>query len=114
MPETVAVMDVTPLPNEAINAEIGRYRAAKPRTRSDDTWLVKSDVNIARGNLSVTYSRMRPETVNPSIYIGTGNDQRFLNEQDRIAAQYVRAGGTWVSETRFGWNRNSLDRLNDF
>jgi hypothetical protein len=114
MPETVAVMDVTPLPNEPINADIGRYRAARPRTRSDDTWLAKADVNISGGNLSVTYSRMRPETVNPSIYIGSGNDQRFLNEQDRIAAQYVRAGGTWVSETRFGWNRNSLDRLNDF
>ena len=71
-------------------------------------------MNVAGGNLSVTYSRMRPETVNPSIYIGSGNDQRFLNEQDRIATQYVRAGGTWVSETRFGWNRNSLDRLNDF
>ena len=33
MPETVAVMDVTPLPNEPINADIGRYRAARPRTR---------------------------------------------------------------------------------
>ena len=28
--------------------------------RSDDTWLAKADVNVARGNLSVTYSRMRP------------------------------------------------------
>ena len=114
MPETVAVLDVTPLPNEPIDADIGRYRVARPRTRSDDTWLGKADVNVAGGNLSVTYSRMRPETVNPSIYIGSGNDQRFLNEQDRIATQYVRAGGTWVSETRFGWNRSSLDRLNDF
>jgi hypothetical protein len=114
MPETFAVLDVTPLPNEPINADIGRYRVARPRTRSDDTWLGKADVNVAGGNLSVTYSRMRPETVNPSIYIGSGNDQRFLNEQDRIATQYVLAGGTWVSETRFGWNRSSLDRLNDF
>ena len=57
---------------------------------------------------------MRPETVNPSIYIGSGNDQRFLNEQDRVAAQYVLAGANWTSETRIGWNRSSLDRLNDF
>ena len=54
MPETVAVLDVTPLPNEPIDANIGRYRAARPRTRSDDTWLAKADVNVARGNLSVT------------------------------------------------------------
>jgi len=62
----------------------------------------------------MTFSRMRPETVNPSIYIGAGNDQRFLNAQDRVALQYVRAGPDWTSETRFGWNRSSLDRLNDF
>ena len=114
MPETVAVLDVTPLPNEPIDADIGRYRVARPRTRSDDTWLGKADVNVAGGNLSVTFSRMRPETVNPSIYIGSGNDQRFLNEQDRVAAQYVWAGRNWASETRVGWNRSSLDRLNDF
>ena len=114
MPETAAVLEVTPLPNEPIDANIGRYRAARPRTRSDDTFLGKADVTVAGGNLSVTYSRMRPETVNPSIYTGSGNDQRFLNEQDRVATQYVLAGGNWASETRFGWNRSSLDRLNDF
>lgn len=112
LPETRLVLDTMPLPNETINADIGRYRVAKPRTREDDTLLVKSDVVVANGNLSVTYSRMRPETVNPSIY--TGNNQRFLNEQDRVATQYVRAGRNWASETRFGWNRSSLDRLNEF
>ena len=57
MPETVAVLDVTPLPNEPIDANIGRYRAARPRTRSDDTWLAKADVNVARGNLSVRWQQ---------------------------------------------------------
>jgi hypothetical protein len=103
-----------PLPNEPINADIGRYRVALPRTRHDNTLLTKGDVVVHGGNLSVTYSRMRPVTVNPSIYIGTGNDQRFLNEQDRIAAQYVLAKGNWTSETRYGWNRSELNRLNDF
>ena len=114
MPETRIVLDTMPLPNEPINADIGRVRVAKPRTREDDTLLVKGDVLVSGGNLSVTFSRMRPETVNPSIYIGSGNDQRFLNEQDRVAAQYALARGTWTSETRIGWNRSSLDRLNDF
>ena len=103
-----------PLPNEPINADIGRYRIARPRTRSDNTFLAKTDVVVYGGNLSVTFSRMRPETVNPNIFIGQGNDQRFLNEQDRVAGQYVRAGSNWTSETRVGWNRSSLDRLNDF
>ena len=114
MPETRLVLDTLPLPNEPINADIGRVRVAKPRTRQDDTLLVKGDVLLRGGNLSVTYSRMRPETVNPSIYIGAGNDQRFLNEQDRVAAQYALARNNWTSETRIGWNRSALDRLNDF
>jgi outer membrane receptor protein involved in Fe transport len=114
MPETRIVLDTMPLPNEPINADIGRVRVAKPRTREDDTLLVKGDLLVNGGNLSVTFSRMRPETVNPSIYVGSGNDQRFLNEQDRVAAQYALARGAWTSETRIGWNRSALDRLNDF
>ncbi|MCU1339813.1 MAG: TonB-dependent receptor plug, partial [Bryobacterales bacterium] len=114
MPETKIVMDVIPLPNQPINADTGRFRIAKPRTRSDNTVLAKGDVVLYGGNLSVTFSRMRPETVNPSIFIGTGNNQRFLNQQDRVATQYVMARANWTSETRFGWNRAALDRLNDF
>ncbi|MCU1338962.1 MAG: hypothetical protein JWO19_4543, partial [Bryobacterales bacterium] len=34
--------------------------------------------------------------------------------QDRVATQYVMARANWTSETRFGWNRAALDRLNDF
>lgn len=113
-PETKIVMDTLPQPNEAIDANYGRFRNAKPRTRRDDTLMLKGDATVLGGNLSVTFSRMRPETVNPSIYIGPGNDQRFLNAQDRVALQYVRAGADWTSESRFGWNRSSLDRLNDF
>jgi hypothetical protein len=112
-PETRIVLDTLPEATEAINADYGRARFARPRTRSDDTLLVKGDVVLYGGNLSVTYSRMRPETVVPSYYIG--NDQRFNNEQDRVATQYVLArGSNWAAETRFGWNRSSLDRLNDF
>jgi hypothetical protein len=113
-PETKIALDVIPLPNEAIDANIGRYVTARQRTRSDNTFLGKTDIVVNNGNLSVTFSRMRPETVNPSIFIGSGNDQRFLNQQDRVAAQYVLAGSNWTSETRTGWNRSALDRLNDF
>ena len=113
-PETKIVMDTLPQPNEAIDANYGRFRNAKPRTRRDDTLMLKGDASVFGGNLSATFSRMRPETVNPSIFIGPGNDQRFLNAQDRVALQYVRAGADWTAESRFGGNRSSLDRLNDF
>jgi hypothetical protein len=114
MPETKIALDQLPLPNEAIpnSTDIGRYRAADSRQRHDNHVTAKGDVVIFNGNLSTTYTRMRPYTRNPSIY--TANNQKFFNVQDRIATQYVLSRGSWVSESRFGWNRSSLDRVQDF
>ena len=42
------------------------------------------------------------------------NDQDVPNAQDRIAAQYVMTAGSWVSESRFGWNLVDLDRWDAF
>ena len=111
-PETKIALDQLPLPNEPINNDIGRFRASRDRERHDNHVTAKSDVVIFNGNLSATYTRMRPYTKNPSIY--TTNNQRFLNTQDRIATQYVLSRGSWVSESRFGWNRSFLDRVQDF
>jgi hypothetical protein len=112
--ETEIVLSALPLPNESINANVGRWRGLKTRTRRDNHILAKGDVRIKEGSLSVTFTRMRPYTDNPSVYVGPGNNQKFLNQSDRIATQYVLARGSWVSESRFGWNRNQLDRAQDF
>jgi hypothetical protein len=111
-PETRIALAPLPEANQAVNANIGNYTAAKQQTRHENHVLAKGDVALLKGNLSVTFSRMRPTTVNPSIY--TGNDQSFLNHQDRIAAQYVLARAAWISESRFGWNRTGLDRQQQF
>jgi hypothetical protein len=112
MPETKIALDQLPSPTEPINNDIGRFRASRNRERHDNHVTAKGDVVIFNGNLSATYTRMRPYTKNPSIY--TTNNQRFLNTQDRIATQYVLSRGSWVSESRFGWNRSFLDRVQDF
>jgi hypothetical protein len=111
-PETKIALDQLPLPNEPINADIGRYRSSGNRERRDNHVTAKGDIVIFNGNLSATYTRMRPYTKNPSIY--TSNNQKFLNLQDRIATQFVLSRGPWVSESRFGWNRSFLDRIQDF
>lgn len=111
-PETRIVLDQLPPPNEPINAEVGRFRTAKERERRDNHVTAKGDVVVFNGNLSLTYTRMRPYTKNPSHYVT--NNQKFFNQQDRIAAQYVLARGPWVSESRFGYNRSFLDRFQDF
>ncbi len=112
--ETQAVLSTLPDPNRPVNANVGQYTAARQLTRHDNHALVKGDAVIFGGNLSLTFSRMRPETVNPQIYLNGANDQTFLNSQDRIAVQYVVSRGAWISETRFGWNRAGLDRTENF
>jgi hypothetical protein len=112
IPETKIVLDQLPLPNEPIDSQIGRFRTAKERERRDNHVTAKGDVVVFKGNLSLTYTRMRPYTKNPSQYVT--NNQKFFNQQDRIAAQYVLARGSSVSESRFGYNRSFLDRFQDF
>ena len=110
-PETQIVLDTMPLPNDPINAVIGQYIDAKRLIRRDNTFLTKVDLNAGTGRLSVTASRMRPYARNPAAAIG--NDTVFENGSTRLATQYVLAGRSWISESRFGWNRNTLDRYQE-
>ena len=65
-------------------------------------------------NLGVTYTRLRPFTLEPRPVLNNANDREFPNEQDRIAAQFVMTKGAWVSESRVGWNKTYLARLDAF
>jgi len=111
-PETKIALDQLPLPNESVSPDYGRFRSFKNRERRDNHVTAKGDVVVFNGNLSVTYTRMRPYTRNPSIYVT--NNQKFFNTQDRVASQYVLSRGSWISESRLGWNRSFLDRFQDF
>ena len=66
------------------------------------------------GNLAVTYTRLRPFTLEPRAVLDNANDREFPNEQDRVAAQLVMTRGRWVSESRVGWNKTYLARLDAF
>ena len=46
--------------------------------------------------------------------MNNSNDQNFPNKQDRVAAQLVMTRGAWVSESRIGWNKTYLARLDGF
>ncbi len=121
-PETKIVLDIIPLPTEAIvssagvvNAQIGRYRGLGTRKRSENHVVAKGDVAVWNGaNLSVTYTRLRPFTLDPRVFLNNSNDREFPNEQDRVAAQMVMTRGAWVSESRVGWNKTYLARLDGF
>src|SRR5215813_11298200 len=111
-PETKLVLDNMPLPNSPINDTIGRYTDAKTVNRHDNTFLGKVDYQAGAGRLSVTASRMRPFASVPRIQIA--NDQQYTNGSKRIATNYVWTSNSWLSESRFGWNRNTLDRFDGF
>jgi hypothetical protein len=121
-PETRTVLEVLNLPTEPIvstagvvDTRIGRFRGLGARRRTENHVVAKSDVALFNGaNLAATYTRLRPFTLEPRPVLNHANDREFPNEQDRIAAQMVMTRGAWVSESRVGWNRTYLARLDAF
>jgi len=113
-PETKLALDPIPLPTSPVNAQIGNYFTANALKRHDNNLMTKGDVSLFGGNLSVTYTRSRPYALQPSIFLNGSNDQNFLNANDRVAAQYIQTRGSWVFETRYGFNRTNLDRIQSF
>jgi hypothetical protein len=121
-PETQIALDTLPAPTEPIvsssgvvDARVARYRGLGTRERSETHVILKGDLSVFNGaTLSTTYTRLRPHTLEPRFNLNGSNDRVFPNEQDRIATQLVLTRGQWVSETRFGWNRTYLARLDEF
>ena len=121
-PETRINLETLPLPTEPIvstagvvDPNRGRYRGVHTQFRKENHVVAKGDFAAFNGgNLATTYTRLRPYAVTPRININGSNDRFFPSEQDRIASQFVMAFGAWVSESRFGWNRTYLPRLDEF
>jgi outer membrane receptor protein involved in Fe transport len=114
-PETKIALDALPLPNEPISDDVGRFNGVGTRLRHENHIVAKSDVTVVpSGNLSVTYTRMRPFTRTPTATVDGINDRDYPNKQDRVAAQFVLAHGSFISESRFGWNKTDLARLDGF
>ena len=120
--ETRIALDTMYLPTEPIvsaagvvNPQVGRWRGLGVRRRSENHVVAKTDMAVFNGaNLSFTYTRLRPFTLDPRPNPNSANDREFPNRQDRIAAQYVMTRGAWVSESRVGWNKAYLARLDKF
>jgi carboxypeptidase family protein/TonB-dependent receptor-like protein len=121
-PETKTVLDVLPLPTEPIvssqgvvDTRIGRWRGLGTRKRTENAPLIKGEGAIFNGGrLAVTYTRLRPFTLEPRAVLNNANDREYPNEQDRVAAQLAATHGHWVSESRVGWNKTYLARLDAF
>jgi outer membrane receptor protein involved in Fe transport len=103
-----------PLPNQPHGAEAltGRYISARSRTSRDNHLDTKGDFRLGdTSNLAVTYSRGRPFRLTPRIDLDGANDQDLQVYSDRATVSYVTGGATWTSETRYGYNRNNIERV---
>ena len=117
--ETRMALSNIPEPTEEIvssagvvNPDIARYRGIGNQRRTENHVVAKADVSMFNGaNLAVTYTRLRPFTLEPRAFLNNTNDREYPNIQDRVAAQFVMAHGAWISESRVGWNYAALQRL---
>jgi len=109
------VMGNMPLPNQpvAAGANVGFFLGSSASRAHENHAIVKGDVRLTdRSSFALTYTRMRPYKLQPSFYIG--DDRTSSGYEDRGAASYVMAGAAWSSETRFGYNLTSMDRVDAF
>jgi hypothetical protein len=114
VPEYKTYLEYTfPLPNQPYNpnATTALFIGAMPTQYSEDHADVRWDsLLLGNNNLSVSYSRSRPTQhgftlLNPVDYFG---------RQERLNASYVIGRPSWTSESRFGYNYASWQRIDGF
>ena len=111
-PVYASIFKVFPAPNQpyAPGAQTGRYIGAGSGKQDDLNFVQRFDWYITSTNmLTVRYTRSRPERtaprvidVNPRITAGHGDVYNW---------QFTHTSASWTSNTRFGYNRLYLNRL---
>jgi len=113
-PSYAAPLSHVRLPNQPLaspTAVTGRVITTDIQRRHDNHVDMKGDILInAASTLALTWSHGRPYRLNPVLTPGFQED--LQNYSDRATATFVRAGASWTSETRFGYNLNDATRTN--
>lgn len=114
IPESKAYWDLWPAPTEPpVSAEAvdSNFVGTDARQREDNTASVRSDYSITPNDLlTVRYTRGRPFQRSPRVAIGNSRVHDGLTEN--LSSTYNRVWNpTLTSETRFGYNRADLDRV---
>ena len=105
--------DIFPLPTQPYptGAITGTYVGSDSQAGQDNHLLTRVDWNMT-GNTIVTgrYTRGRPNRRDPRA---TLNYRDFLGQQEVGNLGVIHTAGKWTSETRFGVNFNSVNRLDN-
>ncbi len=115
VPAYRSALDAMPFPNQpfAPNANTGFFQTGKSSHSRDNHVVAKGDFHLTNNsNLALTYTHGRPFRQEPSADIH--NDGTFYGFQERGTASFVTGGSAWTSETRFGYNMNDLETIDQF
>jgi hypothetical protein len=113
MPEMKIILDTLPMPIVPINDDVGRFEGIRNAISRDNHLLLKGDYHLTKAsNLAITYTRLRPYGLDPAVH--PANDRTFDYTQDRFTGNYTIGLSRWTSETRFGFNANTMARLDQY
>lgn len=106
--------DTLPLPNQpyAPNAQTGVFIGASSSQANDDHLVFRVDYNFNDTNrINSRYTRGRPDSLTPRV--SPVNSRTFTGLDDSFTTSYFRTGAAFSAETRFGFNRNDVTRLDE-
>src|SRR5262249_22094436 len=107
------ILDTLPQPNVPINADVGRFEGIRNALSRENHVVLKGDYRVTNAsNFGITYTRLRPFGLDPAI--DPANDRTYNYEQDRFTGNYTVSSPSWTSESRFGFNANTMARLDQY
>ncbi len=114
IPESKAYWDLWPAPTEppaSPEAVDSGFVGTDARQREDNTASVRGDYSVSDNDLlTVRYTRGRPFQRSPRVAVGNSRVHDGLTEN--VSSTYNRVWSpSLTSETRFGYNRADLDRV---
>lgn len=107
-------LDTFPLPNQPHNAAgiTGQYIGAGSLSSDENHFVIKPDVRISDyATASVTWARLRPTRTMPRVQ--EVNSRSFRGKTDRVTAILTLFRSRWTSESRYGYNYNNVDRIDE-
>jgi Carboxypeptidase regulatory-like domain len=106
--------DTLPPPNQpyAAGARTGVFNGSGSSVANDDHLVLRGDYNINNTNrFSSRYTRGRPDSLSPRV--SPVNPRTFTGLDDTFTASYFRIASGLSTETRFGFSRNDVTRLDE-
>ncbi len=96
-----------------INDDVGGFEGIRNTLSRENHVLLKGDYRVtSTSNFAITYTRLRPYGLDPAI--DPANDRTYNYTQDRFTGSYTMGRSSWTSESRFGFNANTMARLDQY